>query len=180
MTRDDVINEYFEWLYNSVCDKKSLRGNSYRKLFALLHGTRFRYSIPRDENRAMDGLELRHRFARNANRRGYILDCLSGPCSVLEMMIALAIRCEEHIMDDPDIGDRTGKWFWGMIENLGLIFMTDTRFDRQYAEKRIDMFLDRKYKSNGDGGLFTAEHCGYDMRTVEIWYQMCWYLDDIS
>lgn len=82
-------------------------------------------------------------------------------------------------MDDPDIGDRTGKWFWGMVENLGLIFMTDSRFDRRYTEERIDIFLDREYESNGDGGLFTAEHCREDMRTVEIWYQMCWYLDDI-
>lgn len=179
MTRDDVINEYFEWLYNSVCDRKSLKGNSYRKLFMLLHRTEFRYSIPRDENRALDGLELRRRFAHDADHRGYILDCLAGHCSVLEMMIALAIRCEEHIMDDPDIGDRTGKWFWGMIENLGLIFMTDARFDRQYVEKKVAIFLDRKYARNGAGGLFTAEHCVEDMRDIEIWYQMSWYLDDI-
>ena len=36
------------------------------------------------------------------------------------MMIALAIRCEEHIMDDPDAGDRTGQWFWSMLVSLGL------------------------------------------------------------
>ena len=179
MTRDDVINEYFEWLYGSVCDKRYLKTISYRKLFALLHRTEFRYSIPRDENRAMDGLDLRRRFAHNADRRGSILDCLAGPCSVLEMMIALAIRCEEHIMDDPDIGDRTGKWFWGMIQNLELMTMTDTRFDRRYVEERIDIFLDREYEPNGAGGLFTAENCVEDMRTLEIWYQMCRYLDDI-
>lgn len=44
------------------------------------------------------------------------------PCSVLEMIIALAIRLEEHIMDDPDIGNRTGQWFWDMIVSLGLGF----------------------------------------------------------
>lgn len=38
----------------------------------------------------------------------------------LEMIIALAIRLEEHIMDDPDIGNRTGQWFWDMIVSLGL------------------------------------------------------------
>ena len=144
----------------------------------LLHRTEFRYTIPRDENRAMDGLELRRRFAHDRNSN-YISRCLTGPCSVLEMMVALAIRCEEHIMGDPDFGDRTGNWFWGMIENLELIFMTDARFDRRYAEKRIDIFLDRTYEADGTGGLFTAKHCCEDMRTLEIWYQMCWYLDDI-
>ena len=178
MTRDDVINEYFEWLCNSVCDRKRLRGNSYRKLFSLLHRTEFIFSIPMDENRAIDGQDLRRRFAHDADRRGYILDCLRGPCSVLEMMVALANRCE-HIMDDPDIGDRTGRWFWGMIENLGLISMTDTDFDRRYTEERIDVFLNREYEPDGSGGLFTVKHCREDMRDIDIWYQMCRYLDGI-
>lgn len=178
MTRDRVINEYFEWLYNSVCDKKSLRGKSYKKLFMFLHNTEFRYSIPMDENRAIDGLDLRYRFAQNGDY-GFITDSLDGPCSVLEMMIALAIRCEEHIMDDPDIGDRTGKWFWDMIDNLGLISMSDSRFDRRYVNEQVSIFLDREYEPNGNGGLFTVKNSGYDLRYVEIWYQMCWYLDSI-
>lgn len=178
MTRDRVINEYFEWLYNSVCDKKSLRGKSYKKLFMFLHNTEFRYSIPMDENRAIDGLDLRYRFALNGDY-GFITDSLDGPCSVLEMMIALAIRCEEHIMDDPDIGDRTGKWFWDMIDNLGLISMSDSRFDRRYVNEQVSIFLDREYEPNGNGGLFTVKNSGYDLRYVEIWYQMCWYLDSI-
>ena len=101
------------------------------------------------------------------------------PCSVLEMMIALAIRCEEHIMDDPDVGNRTGQWFWNMIMNLGLGSMTDDQFDKRYAEQVIERFLNREYEQDGEGGLFTVKHCKHDLRTVEIWYQMCWYLDEI-
>lgn len=178
MTRDRVINEYFEWLYNSVYDKRFLRGKSYRKLFMFLHNTEFRYTIPMDENRAIDGLNLRCRFAQNGDY-GFITDSLDGPCSVLEMMIALAIKCEEHIMDDPDIGDRTGKWFWDMIENLGLISMSDNRFNKHFVSEQVSIFLDREYEPNGKGGLFTVETCGYDLRYVEIWYQMCWYLGSI-
>ena len=55
--------------------------------------------------------------------------------------------------------------------------MTDERFDRVYAEDVIDDFLDRDYAPNGKGGLFTIKHCDYDLREVEIWTQMCWYLD---
>lgn len=91
------------------------------------------------------------------------------PCSVLEMLIALAFRCEEHIMTDPDIGNRMGQWFWNMIVSLGLGSMSDSRFDAAYTDDVISRFMNRKYKRNGEGGLFTVERCKYDMRTVEIW-----------
>ncbi len=105
------------------------------------------------------------------------LDC--RPCSVLEMMIALAIRLEEHIMDDPEVGNRTGQWFWNMIVNLGLGSMNDSRFNKLYVQNIIHKFLEREYQPNGKGGLFTIEDCRYDLREIEIWYQACWYLDNI-
>ena len=99
-------------------------------------------------------------------------------CSVLEMMVALSIKCED-IMGDDRFGDRTGQWFWGMIVNLGLGSMTDDRFDELYAEDVINIFLDRRYDPDGKGGLFRIKHCRQDLRNVEIWYQMCWYLDTL-
>ena len=39
--------------------------------------------------------------------------------------------------------------------------------------------LNRDYGRDGKGGLFTIEHCRYDMRDIEIWYQANWYLDNI-
>ena len=94
------------------------------------------------------------------------------------MIVALALRCET-IMEDPDYGDRTGKWFWGMIESLGLKSMDDTSFNRDYVDDVIDIFLSRGYGRDGRGGLFTIKHPKRDLRTVEIWYQMNWYLDSI-
>ena len=44
-------------------------------------------------------------------------------------------------MDDPDIGNRTGLWFWKMIENLGLKTMRDAVIDTDYVEKIIFRFL---------------------------------------
>lgn len=179
MIRDEVINEYFDWLFHMVTDKhRYARRISYRKLLILLHSTEFRYSIELDGNRATDGIDLRFRFEMESGipKAASFLD---GPCSLFEMMVALSIRCEEHIMDDPDIGNRTGQWFWGMIVNLDLERMTDDRFNRSYTEKRINILLDRKYKRNGEGGLFTIEDCPCDLRDIEIWYQLCWYLDHI-
>lgn len=180
MTRDELNNAYFEWMYQLVCGEQHSKRLFYRKLLYLLHDMEFTYTIPMDGNRAEDGTDLRYRFGyENAYESSMIATYLDDqPCSVLEMMVALAIRCEEHIMDDPDIGDRTGQWFWNMIVNLGLGSMSDTNFDRDQVEKIIHKFLNHEYKRNGEGGLFTVKHIRINMRSVEIWYQMCWYLDE--
>lgn len=182
MTKDDVrnqiINDYFEWLSDLVCRKRYSSAISYRKLLMLLHSIEFRYLIPNDKNRASDGISLRWRFACDRDM-SMVPTCLDGPCSVLEMMVALAIRCEEDIMDDPHHGNRTGQWFWGMIVNLGLGSMYDEEFDKHKAIEIIDRFLDRKYEPNGKGGLFTIRNCDRDIRKIEIWYQLRWYLDNI-
>lgn len=183
MTRFRITNEYFNWLTDLMCKERFAPGTSYSKLLEKLHDTVFRYSIPKDQNRAEDGIDLRYRFAiTNGYEDVYdmVLDILDGPCSVFEMMVALAIRCEEAIMDSPDMGDRTGQWFWKMVVSLGLGSMMDDRFDEIFVEEAIDRFLDREYEPNGIGGLFTIRNCDRDLREVEIWYQLCWYLDNIT
>ena len=81
-------------------------------------------------------------------------------------------------MADSELGDRTGQWFWNMIVSLGLGSMMDSRYDEEYVDSVIYRFLNREYERNGKGGLFTIEHCPRDLRGVEIWYQMSWYLND--
>ena len=182
MIEHEINEDYFEWLYEGMCGNRYSKKISYRKLLEHLHNTNFRYTISNDKNRASDGIDLRYSFALSQgceDEPELITDYLKGPCSVFEMMVALAQRCES-VMDDPKIGDRTGQWFWGMINNLGLGGMNDNRYDKQYVNDVIDTFLDREYKSNGKGGLFTIRNCEYDLREVEIWYQLCWYLDTIS
>jgi hypothetical protein len=83
-------------------------------------------------------------------------------------------------MEDPQIGNRTQQWFWGMIVNLGLGGMYNEHFNRQEANAIIRIFLDRDYEPNGRGGLFRIRNCDVDLRRVEIWKQLCWYLDSIT
>lgn len=177
---DRLNNEYFEWMYNLVINDRDVKNLSYRKLLYFLHRTEFTYKIKRDKNRAVDGIYFRYRFGiDNGYSENVIKENLDDrPCSVLEMMVALAFRLEESIMDDNDYGDRTGQWFWGMIISLGLGTMCDARFDRDYVENVIFDFLHRKYKRNGEGGLFTLNSCDADLRKTEIWYQAMWFLDE--
>lgn len=183
--REEVINEYFEWMYSIVESVTPSHGGvtptflSHRKLLMHLHGTEFTFLIPMDENRADDGINLRYRFELESE---YTDACryLLGPCSVLEMMISLALRCEETIMDEPAVGNRTKQWFWEMINNLGLGAMTDDRFDRREVDDILERFLNREYEPDGSGGLFRIKRCDRDLRRVEIWHQLCWYLDSIT
>ena len=182
MTKNEIKNEYFNWMCELVCGDRYAVTISYRKLLMRLHDTEFTYLIERDSNRANDGMQLRYRFAISQgykNSSDAIVDLLDGPCSVLEMMVALAVRCEESIMDNTEIGNRTSQWFWGMISNLGLGECTDDNFDEVYVENVIQTFLRRKYDPDGKGGLFRVRGCDEDLRKAEIWYQMCWYLDTI-
>ena len=176
-------NAYVEWLIDSICERRSPKHLSYRKLLSYLFDTDFRYLIPNDANRAENGMSLRYRFAfENGYEGSYadiILEDLDGPCSLLEMMVALALDCEAY-MDDPAYGNRTGQWFWSMIVNLGLGTMTDLDFDIDYVEDVIETFLNRDYEPDGTGGLFRIRNCRYDMRDVEIWYQLCEYINSIT
>ena len=177
--RNQIKDRYFDWLYNYVCKGRVNSRISYRKLFTLLHNIDFDFYIHNDVNRAMDGIDLRNRFAAVIHDED-VTDVLDDPCSVLEMILALAIRCEETIMDDPRYGDRTSQWFWDMLNNLGIGRMTDDIFDAKYVTKKIYIFMERQYDSNGKGGLFYIPGCKYDLRSVEIWSQLCWYLDNFN
>lgn len=178
MLRDRLKNDYFEWLIGMVNSDNSYSDSiSFRKLLKLLHEIDFEYINPRDRNRAEDGMDLRYRFAYDYLAFDDAERYLTGPCSMLEMMVALSIRCEEDMMDDTRYGNRTGQWFWGMIVSLGLGGMTDVHFDEHYIRDVVNKFLDRKYAPNGKGGLFTIRSCHADLRKVEIWTQLLWYLE---
>lgn len=181
MRYSDVLNnEYFEWMYELVINDRDVKNLSYRKLLYLLHTIQFEYILDHDENRAADGISFRYRFGHeNGYSREIIEEHLdTRQCTVLEMMVALAFRIEEDIMDDFNYGNRTGQWFWSMIISLGLATMCDAKFDKDYVNAVIHNFLNRQYKRNGEGGLFTLTKTRKDLRKVEIWYQAMWFLDE--
>lgn len=175
-----ITASYYRWLCKFI---SSNIGPSYYMLFHKLHDTVFTSPHPMDVHRAMDGEALRVRYAEERNDiSGEIMGVLSntGPCSIFEMMIALAIRCEEQIMADDDEGNRTGQWFWGMIQNMRLASMSDERYDEEYVNKRLDIFSKRLYDIDGQGSLFPNINPRFrdQFLDAEIWYQMNWYLSE--
>lgn len=181
MTTKSITTAYVNWLQVLVENDERFRSRyaGYRCLLLHLLDTQFTYILPMDGNRASDGEDLRYRFAyeNGLDWRMVSSELDVSPCSVLEMMIALAIRCED-IMANSAYGDRTAKWFWDMVESLGLLYYDDDNYDKYDVERRIQIFLTGYYAPNGRGGLFTINGIG-DIRGVEIWSQMLWYADYI-
>ncbi len=175
--------EYFNWLCSFICDEEYdtlNRQKSYSKLLWHIFARPFVAILDRDQHRALDGADLRIRFCKEHGYPDDIASIISNgiDCSIFEMMLALALRCEETIMDDADYGNRTGQWFWLMIVNLGLGAMSNEKYDEQTADYILERFINREYSPYGEGGLFVVHNPMRDMREVEIWYQMCWYLTE--
>ena len=182
MITNDVGELYFNWMASKAIPNERERLN-YNKLLNMLATVEYRWRFTRDQNRYIDGVDLRRRFAWELGICEEDLHdggLMERPCSVLEMMLALAIKCEEEMMADLSYTDQTGKWFSTMIKSLNLTRMTDSEFDPDEVKYKLDIFMDGVYQPNGCGGLFTIEDINIDMRTLELWYQMCYYLNSIT
>lgn len=168
---------YYEWLYTKVCRNEML---SFNKLFKKLNSIPFTYIIDQDVNRMCDGIHLRYLYGYETNTAKAInLPFDESSCSVLEMLVALAIRYEDEAYD-PDYGDRTNIWFWDMLKNLKINHMDDRNYSEKEVEEKIDIFLNRKYDYDGENGnVFVLKYYPpKDMRTTELWYQLCWVLNE--
>lgn len=181
----EIKDLYFDYLLDKI-DGEYFKVDNYIRTLEYLYHRDFYWSIPMDENRYSDGMDLRDRFIDwycdefgSTLSLTEIYDNFNKNCNVLEVMVALALRCEEDIMSDSYTENCTGKWFAEMFDSLGLTFMDDSSYDEECVNYIVTRFLNRKYERNGKGGLFTVPNIEYDLRDVEIWYQLNWYLNYI-
>lgn len=156
-----------------LIDDGFIEGN-FQRLLWKLYTTDFYYELDYDKNRAADGLYLRKTYGQKLGI------CIPDrPCSVLEMMIALAKKAEDDIMHDPDYGDRTGRWFWVMMENLGLDMCDDMNYNEGYVDRVLDTFMHHRYAPNGGaGGMFSIRKCCRDLRKTDLWWQLNAYFEE--
>lgn len=171
---------YFNWLCQLMYID-DYNGNTYYDLAHVLHKIEFYSVIPLDENRAKDGLRLRDTWLLalrdEAEELGlgcpnYGQDFFKEPCSVFEMLVALAVRLESDIMQDDSIGPRAHLWFWAMLHNIGLDEFHDyASFTLDDVTYRVNIVLDRVYNPDGSGGLFPLKEPTSNQMFVDIWWQ---------
>lgn len=170
----DVKDVYFNWLIGKI------KGVYYEELLWTMYDTDFKAPDESlDHNRVVDGLRLRDEF--KAETRGNF-KVKTGPCSFLEMLIALARRLEFDVMQESKYGDRTVDWFWMFIENMGMSQATNEMWNltwERYVSRRLGKIQRKTYTRNGTGGLFVVnEHPDEDLRQIDIWWQLMWWVDE--
>lgn len=173
---ESLRREYYRYLYNLMRGNNH-NGHSYNFLFTILFRVDFVAAVERDENRIEDAKEMRKAWLieRNETDPDKIpLDALDGPASLLEVMVALAIRIEDDIMQNDNEGDRTTNWFWAMLQNAGLERCTDddpSEDAESYIYSVVNRVMDREYGVDGRGGFWPVVLSKADQRKVELWYQ---------
>lgn len=171
-----VIEDYKEWLFEQVDEDRPIKRASYTKLLGILFDIPFIYVHEYDYNRMIDGEELRNIYIYDGGDEE--ISKWNGPCTVLEVLIALAFKMQQ-MTDNPDIYYSVGYWFWVMIYNLDLDDMTNSYINKHKVLNKINTFMNRKYEYNGEGGnIFVISNTNEDLREMEIWHQMCRFLND--
>lgn len=163
------ISKYIHWVLE---DKLGLTNQEIRKYYNVaktLTQIEFVWRHPMDENRAIDGLELRSDFEYET---GDYLDKssgLMGPCTFFEMLAALAIRCENQLMRNLSEGDRTSKWFFEFLDNLDLL---DDRIREKDIINTVEDFMDGKID------MFPLKKRGIIQKNEQIWKQLSAYINE--
>lgn len=164
---------YFNWLCAKVFQEANpTPSNTYWCLLRTLYSTEFVYVLQGDSHRVADGLDLRSEFLIELDIPPFD-EFMLIPCSVLEMLIALSRRAEFQT-DEP-----ARDWFWEFLDNMGLKAYNDANGDTsEEITEVLNIFIWRTYRSDGYGGIFPIVNPLHDQRKVEIWYQLCEYLND--
>lgn len=151
---------YFEWLMSLVGIDPRTQARDFMIANELFH-IPYRWHFQLDENRAVAGSALREQYSTL-----YAImddDIPEGPCSVLEMLVALAQRMSENS------GIKTEDCYHEMIKNLGLYgaSLTDiSKIVNQWMDGRggFSLFPLHHYKGNGDN--------------LDLWTQMTIYINE--
>lgn len=159
---------YFRWLLTQVGSEARNRTSLLEQIFL----KEFVWHIPNDDNRAVDGQDLRLEFLRKMKISDPPEDWMWLRCSMLEMLIALSRKLAFEAEGEPS------DWFWILIKNLDLYRYKGRlrSLDIIDIDETLDRVIWRNYDENGRGGLFPLQYPAQDQREVEIWYQMSAYL----
>lgn len=174
MSRASLTEDYLRWLEPQIREQSQSRSKTYWDLLNLMFQREFEVRIDHDDNRAVDGLDLRIEFCHLARIRINSLDFL-GPCSFLEALVGISRRLSFAA------GGSAPGWAWILLDNLELRKYSDP-LSRRRAQQVIgimDTVINRTYQPDGYGGFFPLQDPDEDQTRVEIWYQMAAYFAEI-
>lgn len=162
-------SSYFISLVNMI------DGKDYIHLLKILNKEHFYPSHYMDENRVQEVKETLRELIPFPPKTDYV--------SIFEILVLLA-RKYEDICKKYGEPDRTATYFWTIMVNCGL-----NRFDDLYFKENKEIclltikefctkFNTRTYGRDGTGSPFPLKHPPYDMRKVELFYQLNYYINE--
>lgn len=160
--------EYLAWLKSQVNTPMDGR---YDGLLEKLYEREFSWTVPNDDNRVEDGLDLRAEFTGGPHH-----DVNDKGVSVLEIIVGLSRRLEFNAEGNAK------DWAWTLIGNIGLDKMKDPLriVDENIIDEVLDQLIWRTYDRDGQGGFFPLAEPQEDQTKLEIWYQMSAYIYENS
>lgn len=174
--RSDVTlpEDYLRWLEPQLRDEHGNPDKSYWELLKIMFERPFGFVIPLDENRLVDGLDLRVEFAHEVHIRPSAMEPL-GPCTFLEVLIGLSRRLAFVA------GGGAPGWAWQLMGNIDLHRMSDpvTRHKERKIQEIMTAVIDRTYLPDGRGGFFPLAWPDDDQTQVELWYQLNAYVGEL-
>lgn len=135
----------------------------------------------KEYNRIVEALSLRKDYIDSGISDKEKRELESRFVSVLEVLIAFAIRIDDDMFYEPG-ENLIPRFFFEFIENLEIdIPNKDWSFENEFfVDQQIKHFLDRTYTLNGEGGNIYVfdwdEVYPKDLRTMSLWDQLQIYL----
>ena len=162
---------YFKWLINHID-----YDNEDDELFIYdLFLCEFRWIHPNDVNRKMDAFELRRDFSIDEGLYYSEYETFkSVKPNCLEVLIALAQRISDDILDECESGYGTDGWFWELVKIFGL---RHTRLPKTF--KYFELTKEFQ-KGNISSKKVTKRYQKGNKKVtdLEIWYQIADYISN--
>lgn len=179
MIHNDIEELYYKWLTALAFPNETFQ-EQYADLLILLYETPYEWDrrFPLDENRYIDGVNLRDSFAYKMKLPQELISAsITGPCNMLEMLCAFGVRIDNDIMANPSTGyDHGYYWIQKMMNSLGILRYSKMYWDQYEVQQILTNFMKGNYSADGDGGLFYMPNSEKDLRAMSIWDQMCYYI----
>lgn len=171
---NSLTENYLRWLESQIRDEHGNANKTYWDLMRLMFEKEFVWSVPHDDNRVADGLDLRADFCYDHNMPINSLSYM-GPASFLEVLVALSRRMAFAA------GGHPHGWAWHFLSNLELHRMPDPLSNRKAKQANVimDVCMHRTYSPDGVGGFFPLAWSDDDQTQIELWYQMAAYINEL-
>lgn len=170
-TMTTVDYEYYTWLTKQI---DIPNGKTYFDLFERLHNIEFIWTVPNDDNRVQDALDLRHEFLEDKDGSELVL----GGATCLEIIIALSRKVAFIASGNK----HSHQWAWTLLKNLGFQKFSDplTLEKGNKVDQILHDLMWRQYSADGRGGFFPLTNPDVDQTQIEIWYQLNAYVSEMT